>query len=95
MTNNKQTFEIISYDVWGNERDGYEINDKHNTGLTVSLPEHATDKQIIDALKKEYLCSGLHTKTFSIDGDPDYSLYIERTINGKQTGYPVCELRRS
>lgn len=43
---------ILSLDVWGNEKDGFEINDQHGTDIIVEIPENATDKEAVKILKK-------------------------------------------
>lgn len=87
-------FEIVSYDVWGNEKDGYDINQSFSTGLCIEIADPYNVPALIKELKKEYLRDRLRASTFEIDGDADYSLYLTRTIKGKITAYPVLELRR-
>lgn len=54
-----KTYIIVDYDVWGNEKDGYEINQEFHLG-TVEIPNMATDKQILNILEKNgYLKSDL------------------------------------
>jgi len=87
----KRTYKVISYDVWGNKHDGYEVNDAHYTGMTVKLPDDATDKQIVQALKAcGYLKKTLKTKSVAIHGDDEFSIYFDDARNGKPEG----ELRR-
>lgn len=47
------TYRFYSYDVWGNEEDGFEVNDTFKTSHTVNLPLEASDEQIKKALKAE------------------------------------------
>ena len=39
-TGRKHTFvfDLLSLDVWGNKRDGFEINDVHRSGQTLEVP---------------------------------------------------------
>ena len=39
-------YEVISYDVWGNAKDGFDVNDMHNTGLTCNIPVGADNAAI-------------------------------------------------
>ena len=87
-------YEIYDYDVWGNPKDGYEVNDVYSTGIEIEIPDEATDEQIIKQLKNVgFLRKGLHARSFSIDGEPEYSLYVES--NARRLGglCPICELR--
>lgn len=82
-------FRLWNHDVWGNEKDGYTSNDRCDTGITLCVSEDATDKAIIRALKAvDFLRKHLHFTKFTIDGDPEYSLYIE------YLGRLICELQR-
>jgi hypothetical protein len=85
-------YEIIRYDVWGNEKDGFEVNDAHHTGVFVSLTKDASDEQIIRALKNEgYISRNCRFTTFGVDhsfGDPPQAIYIEHA----KSGAPFCEL---
>ena len=86
-------YEIISYDVLGNEKDGFEVNDARHTGVFVSLTKDASDEQIIRALKNEgYIKRNCRFATFEMDhsfGEPPQCIYVEI----KKTGAPFCELR--
>lgn len=85
----KRTYEVFEYDVWGNEHEGYDVNNRMRSGCEVTLDEDATDAQIIKALKDcGFLRKGLHTKSFDIEGEMDYTLYVTRA----RDMYPVCEL---
>jgi hypothetical protein len=36
---NKYVYEIIDYfDVWGNQEEGWQVNNERNTGIEVSIP---------------------------------------------------------
>ena len=45
-------YEILAIDVWGNKRDGYEINDQHATGVIVDIPADADDKTALKLIRK-------------------------------------------
>ncbi len=89
MANN--TFTLVNYfDVWGNEEDGYEVNNACVEAEDVVITDETTDEDIIDYLfQNEYIT------------DDDYSLY-EIESNGdfieifvRETGMPLYSLRRN
>lgn len=57
MDKNKQkmiTIKLIDhYDVWGNNKDGYEVNDSVSSYFQTSEKNLETEKNIIQWLKKE------------------------------------------
>ena len=93
----KTTWEVWSYDVWGNSRDGYEVNDRScdnrayemDIPVTVNNPgtphefesAYPTDSQIREALS---IKPRVHIST---DGD-DLAIYVEH----ESTSYPLGEL---
>ena len=84
MTN---TYKVISHDVWGNEEDGYTVNQSFTTSHEIELADEASDKDIENALKGiEYLSDEADTYT---DGENEFALYVYRASDG----YPLCELR--
>jgi hypothetical protein len=48
-----ETWRVLSLDVWGNARDGYEVNAAYTTTRTVKLPPSATDDEVIACLKMD------------------------------------------
>ena len=48
-------YEVRTLDVWGNEEDGFEVNDWRKVGQ-IEVADMATDEEILDALiGREYL----------------------------------------
>lgn len=84
-------FEIIEYDVWYNEEDGYWVNNSFHTGEFITINEDASDKDIIDALK---LIGYNLPDTTTIDGDNDFTLYLEDSEDEKGLK-PLLELIRA
>jgi len=92
----KTSWKIRTYDVWGNERDGYDVNDSYvvdrNYPLTLAvtvnnqgtaqefLSAYPTDRQIRKALD-------LRSIQLDLEGD-DLIIYVNRSSNG----YPCGEL---
>ena len=82
-------FRLYDYDVWGNEKDGFNVNDVFKTSTTVELNEKMSDRQIVNALKKEWVIKkGVQFRSIDIDGDFEYALYFD------YKGRPEFELRR-
>jgi len=89
-------WETASYDVWGNSRDGFEVNDvyRHHEPINIRIrvevnnagtphefeSAYPTDAQIRQAL-------GLRTFKLETDGD-DLTIYVNRA----RDGYPCGEL---
>ncbi len=84
------TWTVCSLDVWGNERDGYEVNNIFRTEFDdLYISEDTTDKEIIQFLKRiGYLKKTCKDSKFDIDGD-DMFMYID------YCGQPVCHLVRN
>ncbi|MCI0556861.1 MAG: hypothetical protein MN733_00060 [Nitrososphaera sp.] len=85
-----KTFEVIDYDVWGNEDDGYFVNDYFPTGSQVTLSDRqiANDSLLAKVLAKKVTCR--KASDLEIDGD-DEIIYVNEAATGK----PLFELRLS
>ena len=83
-------YEVISYDVWGNARDGWNVNQAFYTGRFVEIPEGATNEQIVRILKDAgEIRPRIRTASVQIEGEEGYDLYISHA----PTGRPEFELR--
>ncbi len=91
------TWEVWTYDVWGNARDGYDVNDRscHTRALELDLPIETnnigTPQEFTSAspsdsqIRKAFgLARNLRLET---DGD-DLAIYVRRA----RDGYPIGEL---
>ena len=71
-------YKVISLDVWGNKRDGYEVNAAHYTGEVIEIPESVMDgpdKAFYNYLRKiGFMKKGVITKFVDVDGEKDYTL---------------------
>jgi hypothetical protein len=86
-------YQLYTYDVWGNEKDGYEVNNIFSTNAIYELDENMTDKEIVKALKDQGLIKkGIHTSSIEIDGEMDYTLYFDDVKGGHCK--PDFELRK-
>ena len=72
-------YEYISYDVWGNENDGYEVNQAFHTGEFVDIDPIASDEGIVESLQEQmgFISGSIDFDELLIDGDPGFSLYFE------------------
>ena len=82
------TYRIYGYDLFGNDDEGYEVNDVYRGPLvefaTICKHEGPTDAQIREALAP-YFALPAKIRT---DGD-DLAIYVD----DPRTGKPLCELR--
>jgi len=72
---------VWSYDVWGNQVDGFQVNDRFEIGTYKENWDaifSAKDADIIGFLKNEgHLSKGTHLSSFRIEGDGDRYLTID------------------
>jgi len=47
------SFRLITYGVWGNYKDGYEVNDCSKTGITLLLDDQCTKEDVVKGLKEK------------------------------------------
>jgi hypothetical protein len=88
----KAEFEVINYDVWGNEDEGFEVNNAFKTGKFITLYENMTDDEIIERLKeKDFVHDWVTIDSVEISGEFDHSLQVTAKENGK----PLFELQNS
>lgn len=87
-----KTWTLWSLDVWGNARDGFEVNDRGKVNSDLYIADES-DKGVIAALKAGGYIDA-HVKPSQIDVDDGGSadtLYI----NQKRNGRPVYQLERN
>ena len=46
-------YELIEYDTWGNEEEGFEVNDVYRTGIVYDISDTETDEEIIKRMCTE------------------------------------------
>lgn len=83
------TMQLLTLDVWGNEKEGYEVNDIRESGIFFRFKDFRVSKKaLLKALKRvDYLKKNLKFSSFTVEGD-DYGLFID------YKGMPVYQLRR-
>lgn len=83
-------YRLINYDVWGNENDGFEINNQFYTNDYVEIPKDASDAEIVSILKDEGIIKkSARKESIEIEGEEGYSLRFTH----RPTGRPEFELR--
>lgn len=85
----KRTYRDYGYDLWGNDKDGWHVNDVYR-GDTVEIDD---DKPLIPQLRKAGLLKkGIRETSILVEGEPGYTYYI---MDGRKRTYgkPAMELR--
>ena len=85
----KAIFEVIDYDVWGNEEDGFEVNNKFRTGEKIMLEETMTDNEITKSLIRQGALKQEADGNVDYDGEFEYTLYLTDSRNSE----PIMELQ--
>lgn len=82
-----KTWSLINYfDVLGNAKDGYEVNDQCIEFADLVIADDATDKDILNYLKKIGFLTTSDMRKLMIE---DLGDHIEIS---KKDGYPICGL---
>lgn len=85
-------YTIHNLDVWGNNTDGYEVNDVYPSSGEIEATVETTDHELIKALKSTgHINPKCHYASFEIDGD-EMNIYIDYSTT-RVAGYPLLELR--
>ena len=82
-------YTLINYfDVWGNEEDGWEVNDSC-VEFDVRITDNMTDQDIISFLYEKEFFNTKDIDKFLIENDGDFIEIFE-----EETGKPLCSLRK-
>ena len=69
-------YEVHSLDVWGNARDGWEVNQAFHTGICIEIREGDSDEDILQKLADaDILSDNWKRYKLEIEGD-DYFMTI-------------------
>lgn len=79
-------YRVYTYGLWGNEKDGYEVNDVYRQSQILEIADNATGNEIKALLLEECFSEGSTSEKITIEGEE--TLYIE------YDGKPVAELRK-
>ncbi len=89
-----RSYSLWSYDVWGNARDGFEVNDRFRCGTVVirckkKVHNAGTPQAVVSYDPTDLqLSRAAGVKGVEWDGTTDEAFYATLKTNGK----PVCEL---
>lgn len=78
-------------DVWGNEKDGFEVNDRSRFSVANVGEDffEAEDWEILAFLKDEgFLKNTVKLSQITIDGDGESNI----TVDEKKSGRPLCTI---
>ena len=64
-------FNVAELDVWGNAEDGFDINNIYRTDNYIDVKDTEVET-LTEALKKWY-----NLPAFTVDGDDEYTLFLE------------------
>jgi hypothetical protein len=89
------TWDVWTYDVWGNAKEGYEVNDRYTYGLDlpirVKVQTHnvGTEHEFTSASPSDYQLRQVFGVGCAIDTDgDDQTIYVNRVSDS----YPLGEL---
>lgn len=79
-----ECWRMYTYDVWGNARDGFEVNNVFRTNHVVEIPETASLREILNILKEAGLVRrDVRPSQIRIDDGTDDLLDVEWASNGE------------
>ena len=64
-------FNVAELDVWGDAKDGFEVNNVYRTDRYIDVKDTEVET-LTEALKKWY-----NLPAFTIDGDEEYTLFLD------------------
>lgn len=90
----KTTWNVRTYDVWGNAKEGYDVNDSYNQGdIELDIPVTLFNANTLQTFESVYPTLRQIRSVFGIrcqidlDGD-DLTIYVNR----RRDSYPIGEL---
>jgi hypothetical protein len=104
MKTQKQIWELWGYDVWGNEDDGFEVNDRHCLNRKIEIEVEGTiynegtswefiaydisDEQLLGILQDYFTIDSINEIEI-LGGGKNYF------INSADNYYPLCDLNQT
>jgi hypothetical protein len=82
-----QKYRVCGLDVWGNEDDGFEVNDSHDIGF-IEIENNCSDEQIIKSLVDKGFLNAAALELAEVDFVGNEAIFI----NEKDTGRPSLNL---
>lgn len=71
-----QEWELVSYDVWGNEEDGFNVNAAYRTGKTIQFDSDISDKDLVELVSE---WAGYPVGLDVNSCDPDQIVFLDKT----------------
>jgi hypothetical protein len=84
-----EKYEVRSLDVWGNARDGFEVNNSFRAGH-VEVPPHASDRDFLRALRDGGFLSAASSGGVVIKWEDD----VHADVNLRRSDMPLLQLSR-
>lgn len=83
-------YQLINYfDVWGNDDDGFEVNNQCRENIFIEIDENTTKENIIEQLiENGFLKNKANINNVDVDWFDDH--FIELFESGRR--YPLCAL---
>ena len=81
---------LYTYDLWGNETEGYEVNNVFGTDITIDVPESISDEELLKLLAAETDTPFEEIEGYTIEGEIEFILYFL-----DENGNPAFELRNT
>jgi hypothetical protein len=78
-------YQLVLLDVWGNEEDGFEVNDISKTQTFIEIPDASTDDEIMAILEKNEIIRPVGVSVNDI-------WYPDIFIDDAKTGKPIIRL---
>lgn len=86
--NTHDRFQWVSYDVWGNSHDGWEVNDVFKTDIFLYVPQDCPNKEILKRLRGTVFKNTCRCVEVDDSSTGEYFIEIER----RKDGYPFGRL---
>ena len=87
-----RVYTLWTYDVWGNAREGYEVNDRSSCGeISIRCKREicnpGTPQEFLTYYPTDLqLSRAINARGLAWDGESDYTLYAERKSDGRPEG---------
>jgi len=85
-------YRLYTYDLWGNEEDGYDVNDVFASEITIDISPNEYGESIVKKVRAEMPIQQkrkCRTKYFRVEGGDTAECFIWIAYKG----VPFCELR--
>ena len=84
----KRNYEILSLDAWGNDIEGFEVNQSYSTGIIVRIADTDKESDILAKVKNAYFAENVSVDSLEVTENS-----FEISIASKKSGQPLLQLR--